>query len=571
MYGFRLRRGERGSIFTWRLSLLVLVLLAFGVRLYWGSQPRVVWGDEPFYIWLGQSLLAGEGYQFFGISAVHHSPLLAVLAAGIVRLIPPGLLSGQPTDAAIGTVAVYVIAGALLVLPIAGIARRLAGDKVALVAGLLTALYPALTAVIPLWGTMTEPIYILMVAVAWWGLLVAMEEGRLFGYLVAGLALGFAYLTRSESIVYLIVGLAVTWGLRLFVRSGQTRGITLLMKSLAGPALAILSFLVVISPYLIALRAITGHWQLFEEAGSTYVSAQGLAYNRIELFDVGTWGIDSATGEVYYFSSTSENQSLLKAIAADPGEFKRRVVINAKDFASTLFSASLVPWPLAALAVLGLFARPWNTRRLRGEVLLAAAFAGPVSFVLFFVQARYLASALIPLLVWIAAGVLVLTDWLTGTVAECLPAGSGRSRIRRWTRSLAGFLPVLLLALALLWQEPRLWALLRDSNSHQPGHLAAAQLLRDRGVTADTVVLSRYPAIAFHAGTRWAPTPAATWDEVAAYAQRKGAHYLVADEWEIQMRPQLSALLDPAAAPASLVHVATVDQGFGAVVIYRFR
>ncbi len=84
-------------------------------------------------------------------------------------------------------------------------------------------------------------------------------------------------------------------------------------------------------------------------------------------------------------------------------------------------------------------------------------------------------------------------------------------------------------------------------------------------------MLSRYPAIAFHAGTRWAPTPAATWDEVAAYAQRKGAHYLVADEWEIQMRPQLSALLDPAAAPASLVHVATVDQGFGAVVIYRFR
>lgn len=570
MYGFRLHRGERGSVFTWRLSLLVLVLLAFGVRLYWGSQPRVVWGDEPFYIWLGQSLLAGEGYQFFGISAVHHSPLLAVLAAGIGRLIPPGLLSGQPTDAAIGTVAVYVIAGALLVLPIAGIARRLGGDKVALVAGLLTALYPALTAVIPLWGTMTEPIYILMVAVAWWGLLVAMEEGRLFGYLVAGLALGFAYLTRSESIVYLIVGLAVTWGLRLFVRSEQTRGITLLMKSLAGPALAILSFLVVISPYLIALRAITGHWQLFEEAGSTYVSAQGLAYNRIELFDVGTWGIDSATGEVYYFSSTSENQSLLKAIAADPGEFKRRVVINAKDFASTLFSASLVPWPLAALAVLGLFARPWNTRRLRGEVLLAAAFAGPVSFVLFFVQARYLASALIPILVWIAAGILVLTDWLTGTVAECLPAGSGESRIRRWARSLAGFLPVLLLALALLWQEPRLWALLRDSNSHQPGHLAAAQELRDRGVTADTVVLSRYPAIAFHAGTRWAPTPAATWDEVAAYAQRKGAHYLVADEWEIRMRPQLRALLDPAAAPAGLVHVATVDQGFGAVVIYRF-
>lgn len=550
----------------WRLSLIVLVLLAFGVRLYWGSQPRIVWGDEPFYIWLGQSLLDGqgyrEGYQFFGISAVHHSPLLAVLAAGIVRLIPAGLLPGQPTDPAIGTVAVYVLAGALLVLPVSAIARRLAGERVALIAGLLTALYPALTAAIPLWGTMTEPIYMLMVAVAWWGLLVALEEGRLAGYLVAGAALGLAYLTRSEAIVYLIVGLAVTWGLRkLEARSSKLE---------AGPVLAVAAFFVIISPYLIALRAITGQWQLFEEAGSTYVSAQGLAYGQTGVFDAGTWGLDPATGEVYYFSSTSESQGLLDAIAADPGEFRQRVVVNIKDFAVSLFSASLAPWPLAALAILGLFARPWNARRVRGEVLLAAAFAGPASFILFFVQERYLASALIPILVWIAAGVAALSDWLTGTLAECLPVKSGESRGRRWARRAAGFLPVVLLVLALLWQQPRLWRSMQRSNSFQPGHVAAANWLRSAGATAEATVLSRYPAIAFHAGTRWAPTPAAAWPEVAAYAVRRGADYLVIDAWEARLRPQLAFLLDPGRAPAALRYLATVDAGAGPVVIYEF-
>jgi hypothetical protein len=44
-----------------------------------------VWGDEPFYLWMGQSLLAGQGYNAFGYSGVafsHRSlPLTAAALA----------------------------------------------------------------------------------------------------------------------------------------------------------------------------------------------------------------------------------------------------------------------------------------------------------------------------------------------------------------------------------------------------------------------------------------------------------------------------------------------------------
>ncbi len=283
-------------------------------------------------------------------------------------------------------------------------------------------------------------------------------------------------------------------------------------------------------------------------------------------FDRATWELDPASGEVYLFSPASEGQGLLDAILAAPRAFLHLVFINARDLLVTAISAQLLPWPLVGLILLGLFARPWDTRRLRGELLLLASLAGPLSFLPFFIQDRYLAGVLVPALVWLGGGAVWLGCWLADTLANL----ATRLAHPLW-RGLLLPLPVLLLTLVLLWQEPRLWAFMWQSNSHQPGHLAAAQELRAQGVTADTVVLSRYPAIAFHAGTRWAPTPAAAWDEVAVYAQRKGALYLVVDEWESELRPQLKALLDPATAPAGLEHIATLDQGFGLVVVYRFR
>ena len=104
----------------------------------------------------------------------------------------------------------------------------------------------------------------------------------------------------------------------------------------------------------------------------------------------------------------------------------------------------------------------------------------------------------------------------------------------------------------------------------QPGHLLAAEDLETRGATLETVIMSRFPAIAFHAGARWTATPAATWAEVEAYARRKGARYLAFDGWEAELRPQLSFLLDPSQAPAALRYLSTIDAGHEPVVLYEF-
>ena len=486
-----------------RWLLLCLVLLAAAVRVYWGLQPRIVWGDEPFYLWLGQSLLSGDGYQFFGISGVHFSPLYPLLAGFIASLVGPG--GHWPHALATGGIVLYVICGALFVLPIYDIARRSAGRSAALCAGLAAALYPALTVSVTLWGTMTEPIYLLLIATAWWALLVAQQERRLWGYAVAGAALALAYLTRNEAIVYLVAGIAAMLLIELIAPSprtyaggnGESAGQDInpsnepisraagVKRALVGVALAVGVFAILISPYLIALHAQTGKWQLLEEAGSTYVSAQGLARNDLAAFDRATWGLDPTSGEVYLFSPTSEGQGLLAAITEDPRGFVRLLRINLADLLDTTFSSQLIPLLFAGLAILGLFARPWSTRRLRAELLLVASLAGPLSFLPFFIQPRYVAGVLIPALVWIGGGTAWLGDWLALTWAQ-LRAEARRSGGAEAvsTYPFLRVLPALLLALLLQWQTPRIWDQLQQGGGFRPAHRVAADALVAAGASA---------------------------------------------------------------------------------------
>jgi hypothetical protein len=324
-------------------------------------------------------------------------------------------------------------------------------------------------------------------------------------------------------------------------------------------------FLLLASPYLLYIRNTTGRWSLTGEAGMAFTTMTGLVERDPAAFDRATWGLDEPSGEVYYFAPSSEAQPLADVLLNDPADVLRRLRSGVKDAANLLFSVRLVPWTLASLLILGLFAQPWPAQRLRGELALIAALAAPASYIPFFVQDRYLAVALLPAMVWIGAGAWLLGCWLAGTVQNPLqrplPAAARRALL---------VAPALLLALLLVALQPRVWTALQRTHSFQPGHLAAAAELRARGAPTDAVVMSRYPAIAFHAGTRWAATPAEDWPTVLDYARKRNARYLTIDGWEAQLRPQLAFLLDPSQAPPELRYLTTIQSTGIPVVIYEF-
>lgn len=534
------------------LMLTLLVGLGIVVRMYSTTYPRVVWGDEPYYLWIGQSLWAGTGLNAMGYSAAHFPPLFPALAGGLAWVI--GTLQGASN-------LIFVVSGALLTVPLYALARAtLDSSTAAWMVGLTVALYPALTSGVLAWGTLTEPIYLLWVGVAVYALFQALDQQpmRWRDFALLGLALGLAYLTRTEALVFLAAAVVLLLVGRLLRRDR-------LGPLLSRLLLALLVFLLVASPYLLYIRSSTGRWSLTGAAGMAFVSMTGLAENDPAAFDRATWALDPASNEVYLFAPSSESESLAATLLADPLATLRRLRSGVTAAASTFFSIKLLPMSLALVAALGLFSRPWRPQRLRGELALLASLAAPLAYLPFFIQERYLAGLLLPAMVWIGAGMWMLGLWLTGTVQNLrqrpLPATTRRALLAA---------PALLLAALLLALGPRVWATMQRTHSFQPGHLAAAAQLRQIGAPGDAVVMSRYPAIAFHAGMRWTATPAEDWPAVLAYARRRNARYLAIDDWEARLRPQLSFLMEPTQAPSELRYLATIESGNDPVMLYEF-
>ncbi len=534
------------------LVVLLLATLAAAVRLASTGYPRVVWGDEPYYLWIGQSLWAGTGYNAMGYSGAHFPPLFPALAGGMARL--TGSLQGASN-------LLFVLSGALLVVPLYALARAIYSPTAAWMVGLVVALYPALTTGVLAWGTMTEPLYLLWVSVAVYALFQALDQRpmRWRDAVLLGAALGLAYLTRTEALAFLAAAFALLLVGRLMRRDR-------LGPLLGRLAVAALAFLLVASPYLLSMRLSTGRWSLTGAAGMAFVSMTGLAENDPAEFDRATWALDPASGEVYLFAPSSEGESLTTTLLADPRATLLRLRAGVAAASNTLFSVRLLPPALAMLAALGLFGQPWRPRRLRGELALLASLAAPLAYLPFFVQERYLAGLLLPAMVWIGAGAWMLGLWLSGTASQLL-----QRSLPATAQRLLRAAPAVALAVVLLALGPRVWTAMQRTHSFQPGHLAAAAELRQLGAPAGAVVMSRYPAIAFHAGTRWAATPAEDWPTVLRYARQRGARYFAIDGWEAQLRPQLAFLLDPAQAPPELRHLATVASGNDPVVLYEFQ
>jgi len=529
----------------------VIALAALALRAALASPARVVWGDEPFYLWDGYNLATGRGYTFFGGRPdVYLTPLYPLVIAGLYLVLHNLELASRLC---------YILFGAALVLPIYALAREMYGRRTAIIAALLLAVYPALTAAELYWGTMTEPLYFLTAYAGLYAALRALRDGGWGAHLAAGALFAMAYLTRGEGIAYIVAVGGMLVLIRLCERRLWARDVWPRLLAMFGVFLA-LAF-----PYWLYLRLQTGRWMISGQAGMTYITCISLAYGDVAGFDQATWGLDPASGEVYFFSPTMVSFSMLEHIRSDPMAFARLVYHNARDFLATLFSWRMFPVWLVPLLTLGLFGATWDKRRAKGELLLAASWAPALGFIFFFVQERYIGSVLPLLVLWAAHGVERWSAWAGETLAGWWPRGPAQ---RVWHTALSVVLATLL-AVVSLWITPRV-AATTSLGSFRPAHRAAGLWLAEHIQPGDTV-MSRYPAVAFHAGAEWVPTPNAPIPDVLAYAYAHGADYFVLDERETrQLRPQLAPLLEVQEMPG-LRRLAELEDADARIVIFRLE
>lgn len=295
-----------------------------------------------------------------------------------------------------------VICGGALVLPCMLLARRLWGDRTALVAGVLIALHPNLIQFST--AAMTESLYMLLVATALYLLARFLQDGDRWFSVICGIVLGLAYMTRQEAQFILIIFVVVL----LLWRRGIHRG-----RRIARAAVLAAFFILTILPHTFLLKAKTGRWTGGSKASinlsSPLVWEDGLERERY------VYSLDE--------SGTARRIDEIGRGSALTMLWRRRSMAISRYFPNLTSGVALLPNLLASpflllLVPLGLFGRAWRRGDRAAEFMLLLLGIFPFAlYAIFRVDFRYLLPFLPVYLLWGARGCEVVTSWLRENIS----------------------------------------------------------------------------------------------------------------------------------------------------------
>jgi hypothetical protein len=213
------------------------------------------------------------------------------------------------------------------------------------------------------------------------------------------------------------------------------------------------------------------------------------------------------------------------------------------------------------------FRSAWSKARAKGELLLIASLTPVLVFVFFFIQDRYIATLLPTLVIWMALGAYELGQWAEETAEQLL--GDAAGGVANRLKSTLAAAPTVVLLLFMLVLQPKVVSLYANTGSFRPEHKTIGLWLGSN-IAPGSVVMSRYPAIAFYADAQWEPTANASLDELLTYANASQVDYFVVDELETrQLRPQFAPLLRGEGLPSELELFYTTNGPLGKLAVFK--
>lgn len=519
------------NLFT-RHPVWIILAIAVAIRILPATVRFVIGSDDGLFLTLGQNLAAGRGYTGDGITTQIDFPPGYPFFAAAVYWLGGGL--ELPTRLNI------LLIGSLLPLPVYWLTCQLIDSKTALsktalsktglIAGLLTALAPALVLSQGNFESVAEQPYALLLYTGWGVLWWALTQRRWWGFGLAGLLIGAAHLIRWEGV---ILGVLAAGIIVLVLRRASLRPGLLFLAGLALFA----------GPYAVYVHQYTG----------SFLSPKTM------LTQLHAAAIDASASDPYAFEKHFYQyyEAWLAAPHIPPDvvqenrtAFLARYVGNLLDEVRLWFTAAsfmtvvwLIPFCLGLVTM--------ERKRL---LFLLPLFVPLAAIPASVIDPRYFLPPLPAFMIITAQGF----NWLEGRLPSIrLPVVTQRVSVT--VILLAGTLAIFTLAsLAGPFLYPR------------PTAYRTAGLALRGTIPAGSHIVARKRQIPFYAGGVWEWLPFAKLDDVMAYADSHHADYLVLDEFTTPtLRPQLAYLLDPANAPDNLTPV-YIDQQ-GDVVVYHIN
>ncbi|NJN99874.1 MAG: hypothetical protein HC875_40110 [Anaerolineales bacterium] len=536
------------------------------VRLLPATVRFVIGSDEGLFLTLGQNLAAGRGYTGDGVTTQIDFPPGFALFAAAVYLLGGGL--ELPTQLNI------LLIGALLPLPVYWLARQLSDAKTALLAGLLTALHPALVLSQGNFESVAEQPYALLLYTAWgllgWGLIKHVPVGArqagatfakqgespsglprpyLWAFALAGLLTGMAHLVRWEGVILGGVALGI---IILGLRRAALKPVLLF-----GGGLALFAV-----PYALYLYQVTGSI-LSPKTMLTQLHAAAIDASTADPYAIEKYFFEPY--ELWLANPRVPPQVVRENQLAPLQRYTGNVLLELKLW-FTSFAFMTVLWIVPFL--IGLWALGFNQTLFLLPLFIPLAFI-PASVV----DPRYFLIPLPILMIFTARGWMWLQErWPLSLTLSPKGRGDKNAPLSLRGRGAGGEgQPRLSLATLLITATLVLFTLADLSGPFlypRPLEYRTAGLALRQQLPPGAPILARKRQLPFYANGVWVWLPFTDVPGVLAYATSHHIDYLALDRYTTpSLRPQLVPLLDPANAPASLTPLYVGED----VIVYQIN
>jgi 4-amino-4-deoxy-L-arabinose transferase-like glycosyltransferase len=283
--------GRPGRVFTARLALVVLAGVALRTfYLLVVARDVTGVGDWHFFHWQANAIADGLGFvepyrlRFDGLRlpSAGHPPLYPLLLSGVSVLGGTGELAHRCAGLGLG---------ALTVVLVGLLGRRIGGDRVGLVAAGLTAVYPTMVAVDG--ALMSETLLSPLIAGVLLMALALNERPALWRAAALGALVGLAALTRAEALgllVLLALPVAVVGAGARAGAGGGGAGARDRRASAARAALTVVACLAVLAPWTLRNAGAFHRVVVVSDNDATVVAGANcpLTYRGVDL---GGWNI----------------------------------------------------------------------------------------------------------------------------------------------------------------------------------------------------------------------------------------------------------------------------------------
>jgi 4-amino-4-deoxy-L-arabinose transferase-like glycosyltransferase len=508
--GTAARTGQRVSTLAVLIGVALFAMAIRIVWMVWHGPSEITW-DGAEYARIASNLISGHGYVGLrGTTQLVFPPLYSL---AIIALLP---LGGDVAQAGLN---VSLLSGALLVLPVYGIAATCYGRKAGYAAAIIAAVLPftvQLSTVV-----LADMLFLTLATAGVHFLLRVANDWRVSDALACSVAFALAYLTRPEGFLLWALAVAVVVVLAFTARrAGRRLDVAILLA-------IVLPFPVLAAPYVTFLTLQAHHLRI---EGKSLVNLDiGLRMNQGMSYTIAADSIDrnlNQTGpeldQNYYFEPPGRAKPAFGTVATFALHNLTRHVREIARVTASRLCGTIV---FALLAAFGFFAGPWSRRRAWNQAILVAYGAVVVVGLasVYHFWDRYFVGFIPLVVVWAANGLAVLDD--------ALIARTKRSRLEFVPTALAG-----LFLTALLFSTKTRFV---DDARSLVERSAGTWLAQNGGSGARMLSISDQAV--FYAGGTWWMLPYAPDDATALrYLHKIDPDYVVLDSEYASERPYVN-------------------------------